>query len=120
MSSGNAGIGKGHFPRLGVDIRLVVLSYPSALRVAAEQRPETKLDVPDAALTEVISARLPDSGLPIWLIDSPSLFRREAGLYQNLDGRDWGDNAQRFANLTRVAAKSIGTQDCCRFSSLMA
>jgi hypothetical protein len=51
---------------------IFVSGYPSALRVAAEQRPETKLDVPDAALTEVISARLPDSGLTLWLVDSPS------------------------------------------------
>ena len=29
---------------LGVDIRLVLPGYPTALRVAAEQRPETKLD----------------------------------------------------------------------------
>jgi hypothetical protein len=36
---------------LGVDIRLVLPGYPTALRVAAEQRPETKLDnLPDAAL----------------------------------------------------------------------
>jgi starch synthase len=91
---------------LGVDIRLVLPGYPTALRVAAEQRPETKLDnLPDAALTQVISARLPDSGLPVWLVDSPALFRREGGLYHDLDGRDWGDNAQRFAHLTRVAAR---------------
>ena len=91
---------------LGVDIRLVLPGYPTALRVAAEQRPETKLDnLPDAALTQVISARLPDSGLPIWLVDSPALFRREGGLYQDLDDRDWGDNAQRFTHLTRVGAK---------------
>jgi starch synthase len=89
--------------RLGVDIRLVLPGYPIALRVAAEQRRETKLELPDA--TEVISARLPDSGLPVWLVDSPSLFRREGGLYQGPDGRDWCDNAQRFAHLTRVAAK---------------
>jgi starch synthase len=83
---------------LGVNIRLVLPGYPTALRVAAEQRPETKLDnLPDAALTQVISARLPDSGLPVWLVDSPTLFQREGGLYHDLDGRDWGDNAQRFA-----------------------
>jgi hypothetical protein len=91
--------------RLRVDIRLVLPGYPSALRVAAEQRPETKLDVSDAGLTEVISARLPDSGLPVWLVNSPSLFRREGGLHQDFDGRDWGDNAQQFAHLTRVAAR---------------
>jgi starch synthase len=91
---------------LGVDVRLVLPGYPSALRVAAEQRPETKVDnLPDVERTQVISARLPDSGLPVWLVDSPSLFRREGGLYQDVDGRDWGDNAQRFAHLTRVAAR---------------
>jgi starch synthase len=63
---------------LGVDIRLVLPGYPTALHVAAEQRPETKLDnLPDAALTQVVSARLPNSGLPVWLVDSPALVRKE-------------------------------------------
>jgi starch synthase len=42
--------------------------YLSALRIAAEQRRETKLELPDAALTEVISTHLPDSGPPVWLV----------------------------------------------------
>jgi starch synthase len=91
--------------RLGVIFVSLSPATRCALRVASEQRPETKLDLPDAALTQLISAYLPDSGFPVWIVESPSLFRREGGLYRDLDGRDWGDNAQRFAYLTRVAAR---------------
>ena len=92
---------------LGVDIRLVMPAYPSALRAAAAvQIPETEPDDSCAThTTQVISARLPDVDLPVWLIDNPSLFQRGGGPYQDADGRDWGDNAQRFAHLTRVAAR---------------
>jgi starch synthase len=36
-------------------------------------------------------------------VDRPSLFNRGGGLYQGHDGRDWSDNAQRFAALCSAA-----------------
>jgi starch synthase len=42
---------------------------------------------------------MPDTGLPVYLVDRPDLFRRAGGLYQDGDGRDWSDNHLRFAAL---------------------
>ncbi len=92
--------------RQGIDVRLLLPGYPAALRGLKDARVETQLapllGIQDAAL---ISGRLPDSNVPVWLVNAPSLFLRPGGLYQDEHGRDWGDNAQRFAFLAHVAAQ---------------
>lgn len=89
---------------LGVDVRLVMPDYPEALDTAADVKVEAQCRH-NGARTRLLSARLPDSGLPVWLIDCPALFKRQGGLYQNNDGEDWHDNHHRFSLLSRVAAK---------------
>lgn len=88
---------------LGVDVRLIMPGYPEALDKAADLKLAAQCGH-DGALTRLLSGRLPDSGLPVWLVDCPALFKRD-GLYQNADGADWQDNHHRFALLARVAAK---------------
>ncbi len=44
------------------------------------------------------------SGMDVLLLDAPHLFDREGGPY-NGPGGDWGDNPQRFAALSWVAAR---------------
>ena len=56
-------------------------------------------------LARLIGARTPDTGLPLWLVDCPRLFRRAGGLYQDENRQDWPDNAERFAVLNHVAAR---------------
>ncbi len=43
-------------------------------------------------------------GVPVLLLDAPHLYDREGGPYSGPQG-DWGDNAQRFAALSWVAAR---------------
>jgi starch synthase len=94
---------------MGVDVRIVMPGYPEALRSAAEKCVQARLrDFGGQESTCIVSARLPDSGLPVWLVDCPALFAREGGLYQDADGNDWADNALRFAHLSRVAARIAG------------
>jgi len=38
------------------------------------------------------------------VIDCPTLYRREGGPYQDRSGQDWGDNALRFAVLSKTAS----------------
>jgi starch synthase len=92
---------------LGVDVRLVMPGYPEALDAAEDVKLEAQC-ANNGAPTRVLSARLPDSGLPVWLVDCPALFKRDGGLYQNTDGEDWRDNHHRFSLLSRVAAKLAG------------
>src|SRR4051794_24998090 len=44
------------------------------------------------------------AGLDLFVVDAPHLFCRAGGPYNDLSGRDWTDNAQRFAALSWAAA----------------
>lgn len=87
----------------GADVRLLMPAYPRALEKLP--RPHVIADlggllgVDEARL---LAARLPEADLPVWLVDAPELFARD-GLYQDADGKDWADNARRFAFLSHVA-----------------
>ena len=45
-------------------------------------------------------------GLDLIAIDAPHLYDRPGNPYLGPDGKDWPDNAQRFAALSRAAAGS--------------
>jgi len=94
------------FRERGVDVRILLPGYPSAMQQIKSPRVEAHLrsllGVESAAL---ISGYLPDSNVPVWLVHAPSLFSRVGGLYQNDDGQDWTDNALRFAFFAHVAAE---------------
>jgi len=90
---------------LGVRMRTLVPGYPAVL--AGLQKPKTV-----KALGEVFGgpARLvcgAADGLEIYALDAPHLYDRPGGPYGGADGRDFPDNARRFAALGRIAA-SIG------------
>ncbi len=90
---------------LGIDVRLVMPAYPQALAAAVDKRRVAELPSFDRSIwSRVIEARMPDSGLPVWLIDCPALFDRPGTLYRDPQGNDWADNAQRFTRFCRVAA----------------
>jgi starch synthase len=90
---------------LGVDMQLLLPGYPLALETAANKSVELELaDFVGSGVTRLISARTPDTGLPLWLVDCPALFQRSGGLYQDDAGADWPDNAKRFAVLSHAAA----------------
>lgn len=90
---------------LGIHVRLLMPGYPNAyLRV---QNPRAVAKIPaafgisDATLIEGV---FPETDMPVYLIDCPSLFQRQGGLYQDEAGHDWPDNALRFAFLAHVGA----------------
>ena len=95
---------------LGVEMQLLLPGYPKAIESAANKSVEAELaDFMGAGPMRLISARTPDTSLPIWLVDCPLLFRRSGGPYQDENGQDWPDNALRFAVFDHVAARlSLG------------
>jgi len=90
----------------GNDARILLPGYPGAIAQLKNPRIEATvgslLGVDNATL---ISGQLPGSDVPVWLIHAPSLFSRGGGLYQDDNGRDWADNAHRFAFLAHIAAE---------------
>lgn len=90
--------GRGH------DVRLILPAYPEALARIGETREIAQLRPPGHHETvHLLEGRGPD-GLPVYLVDSPSAFRREGNPYVGPYGSDWPDNHRRFALFSRVVA----------------
>jgi starch synthase len=87
------------------DVRLVTLvpGYPAvlaALEEAAEVHDFAELF---GARARLVAGRA--AGLELLVLDAPHLFARPGGPYQDPTGRDWPDNALRFAALARAGAE---------------
>jgi starch synthase len=94
---------------LGADVRIMTPAYPS---VPVHNAPEFA-QIPATARfppARLLASTLPN-GVPALVLDCPQLYARGGGPYQSDDGAPWPDNAQRFAQLCRVAA--VGARiDC--------
>ncbi len=91
---------------LGAEVRLVLPGYESALDTVRSPRVAADLgSVLGIAPVRLIEGELPDSGLPIWLVDCPPLYRRPGTPYQDAQGADWPDNALRFGAFSYVVAR---------------
>ncbi len=92
--------------RLGVDARILMPAYPEALAQIRETAAiQDIIALPHGGLAALWYGAMPDSGLPLWLVDVPALFDRPGGLYQDLQGRDWADNGVRFGTLSYVGSE---------------
>lgn len=91
---------------LDIDIRILLPGYPRALEAAPGLQevawPRKPLMGHEFRLLET---HLPDSRVPVWLIDCPTLYRRAGGPYQDDAGNNWHDNVVRFGLLNHVAAR---------------
>lgn len=89
----------------GIDICLLMPAYRDIARQTGA-RPIANLGDPfGLGSTNVLEGRVPDNDLPIWLIDTPGLFDRDGGPYQDANGIDWPDNDMRFGLLSWAAAR---------------
>ena len=87
----------------GHDIRLALPAYPQALERAEGVRKVTELDIPEhPGRCTLFEARLPGTGVPVYLVDHPESFARMGNPYTGPDGHDWPDNAQRFGLFCRA------------------
>jgi starch synthase len=93
----------------GADVRLLLPGYPSVLEAVLHARPLADIGPAfGAARVRLLKGQLPETHLPVYVIDAPLLFRRSGGPYQAPDGHDWPDNLQRFGLLGWVAAQLGG------------
>lgn len=87
------------------DVRLLLPAYPQALDVATNLKTvETFDDFLGFGGTRILSGNIPQTHVPIWLVDCPKLYQREGGPYQDAFSREWSDNAARFALLNHAGA----------------
>jgi len=90
---------------LGVRIRTLVPGYPAVL--AGLEAARTVRLLPDfyGGSAKLLSGKA--AGLDLFVLDAQHLYDRTGGPYTGPDGRDFDDNARRFAALARAGA-SIG------------
>ena len=89
----------------GLDVRVLVPGLPGIMKGMVEFKTVLRIGpVFGAAVVALKLGRLPDSGLPAYVIDAPFLYQREGNPYVGPDGHDWNDNHRRFALLGWVAA----------------
>lgn len=105
VKTGGLGDVSGSLPaalhQLGHEVRIILPAYPSAVAGAG---PLTRLAGfwLNHHYVTLLAGKMPDTGVPLWLVDSPSLFQRQGNPYVDGNGQDWPDNAERFALFCRV------------------
>jgi starch synthase len=88
----------------GIDVRLVLPGF-GALLDALDLRQIVRLRTPFfPERVRLALARLPESGIPVYLIDHPPFYDRPGSPYQAPTGGDWPDNHRRFALFGWIAA----------------
>jgi starch synthase len=86
----------------GVAVTTLVPGYPAVMKASAEKRAVATLD--DCFGGPATLLRGEAGKLDLFVLDAPHLFDRPGNPYAGPDGRDWPDNASRFAALSFVAA----------------
>ncbi len=89
----------------GADVRLLLPGLPAIADAVLDLRTVGEIGACfGAARVSLRLGRMPDSGVPVYVVDAPLLYRRAGGPYQSQDGEEWADNAERFALLGWVGA----------------
>jgi starch synthase len=90
---------------LGEDVRLLIPGYTQVLDKLENKRTVASFVVfPGQPEVKLLSARMPETEVPVYVLDAPQYYCRVAGPYQYELGGDWPDNAMRFGMLSKVAA----------------
>ncbi len=88
--------------REGIETRTLLPAYPKVL--AGLLKPSVALEYASffGGPARVLAGSA--AGLDLFALDAPHLYDRAGNPYLGPDGRDWPDNAMRFAALARAAA----------------
>lgn len=86
---------------LGVSIRIAVPGYPEVLEKLTGFKLINRYHI-DGYSIDIIESILPGTDVIIWVVCCPKLYERNGGPYQNDEGEDWPDNAQRFGVFCKV------------------
>jgi starch synthase len=87
---------------LGCDVRVVLPYYSDLVLHGATPRPLQKVHIRGHNIEILETTALHDQR--VWLVKCPELFARDGNPYLGPDGRDWPDNAERFALFAETIA----------------
>jgi starch synthase len=90
---------------LEYDVQILLPGYPAALKAArkAGSRRKARFQLGQYNVS-LWRTRLPGTSVTLWLVDCPPLFDRPGDPYKSEEGKDWWDNAHRFALFGKVGA----------------
>jgi starch synthase len=86
----------------GVAMRSLLPGYPVVMRALLHGETVHRYDSLLGGPARLVAGEA--HGIDLLALDAPHLFDRPGNPYLGPDGRDWPDNAQRFAALARAAA----------------
>ena len=86
----------------GVTVRTLVPGYPAVLAEIKNREALHRYANLFGGKATLVAGKA--KGLDIIVLDAPHLFNRPGNPYLGPDGKDWPDNGQRFAALSRAAA----------------
>ncbi len=90
---------------LDIDVRILIPGYRQVLSALKNKREIARIaNLPGLGVVRLLSSKMPESGVPVIIIDYPAFYDRDGGPYIDKNGQDWTDNAIRFGLLSRIAA----------------
>jgi starch synthase len=92
------------------DVRLVMPAYQSVMTVLKTPPKLCYQTHIDEYPVRILQTTLPDSRVPVWLVDCPPLFDRPGSPYHDTEGKSWADNDRRFALFNRVIVQLANNQ----------
>ena len=87
----------------GIEVTTLVPGYPSVITAIPKAKTVTGKLRLFGGEARILSGST--KNLDFFVLDAPHLFDRPGNPYLAADGKDWPDNAQRFAALSNVAAR---------------
>jgi starch synthase len=87
---------------LDIQMTCLVPGYPAVMRALANPELVHKYTTLFGGPGRIIAAKT--QGLNLFVLDAPHLYDRPGNPYTAADGKDWPDNALRFAALARAGA----------------
>jgi starch synthase len=87
---------------LGVEVRTLVPGYPAVMAALKKAATVAKYADYFGGSAQILSGSA--GALNMFVLDAPHLFKRPGNPYSAADGKDWPDNALRFAALARAGA----------------
>jgi starch synthase len=91
--------------QLGEDCRLILPGYPAAIENSGPLEAVAELEFAGYnGPIRILEGVLPDSEVPLYLVDAPMYFNRAGDPYRAPNGHDWQDNHQRFSLLSLATA----------------
>jgi starch synthase len=86
----------------GVSMKTLVPGYPVVMQALENATTVHNFKTLMGGAATLLSGKA--KGLDVFVLDAPHLFDRAGNPYLGPDGKDWPDNAQRYAALSQVAA----------------